>query len=134
MRGGRSEQGHLAGLLVHVEGADDALCDLTAGAFHQVLGQAVGQVGLASATGAREDEAPVLEQEADVVLHHGLGDESLEHQAVHTLLPETCSAPACVSRRRRAPQDPLGWLWTRREGHVLWGRVEGKPKWGRNVL
>ena len=56
------------------------------------------------------DEPPVLEQQADVVLHHGLGDERLEHQAVHTLLPETCNTPACLSRRPWAQQDPLGWL------------------------
>lgn len=81
---------HLAGLLVHVEGADDALSDVPTRALHQVLGQAVGQVGLASATGPREDEAAVLQQEADVVLHHGLGDECFEHQAVHTLLFQAC--------------------------------------------
>lgn len=80
---------HLARLLVHVEGADDALGDLAAGALDQVLSQPVGQVGLARATGAREHETPVLEQEADVVLHHGLGDERLEHQAVDALLLET---------------------------------------------
>ena len=96
-QGGSGERRHLAGLLVHVEGADDALSDLAARALHQVLGQAVGQVGLAGAAGAREDEPPVLEQQADVVLHHGLGDERLKHQAVHTFLPETCNTPACVS-------------------------------------
>ena len=56
---GRRGGGHLARLLVHVEGADDALGDLAAGALYQVLGQAVGQVGLAGATGAGEDKAPV---------------------------------------------------------------------------
>lgn len=70
---------HLAGLLVHVEGADDALSDVPTRALHQVLGQAVGQVGFAGAAGSREDEPPVLQQEADVMLHHGLGDESLKH-------------------------------------------------------
>ena len=44
-QGGSGERRHLAGLLVHVEGADDALSDLAARALHQVLGQAVGQVG-----------------------------------------------------------------------------------------
>jgi hypothetical protein len=32
----------------------------------------------------------VLQQQADVVLGHGLGDEGLKHQAVHTLLLQTC--------------------------------------------
>lgn len=86
---GVSGGSHLAGLLVHVEGADDALGDLAARALHQVLGQPIGQVGLAGAAGAREDEAPVLEQQADVVLHHGLGDQCLEHQAVDALLLQT---------------------------------------------
>lgn len=86
---GVSGGSHLARLLVHVEGADDALGDLAAGALHQVLGQPVGQVGLARATGAREDEAPVLEQKAYVVLHHRLGDQCLEHQAVDALLLQT---------------------------------------------
>lgn len=49
---GVSGGSHLARLLVHVEGADDALRDLTARALHQVLGQAIGQVGLARAAGA----------------------------------------------------------------------------------
>jgi hypothetical protein len=31
----------------------------------------------------------VLEQEAYVVLHHGLGDERLKHQAVDALLLQT---------------------------------------------
>jgi hypothetical protein len=74
---------------VHVEGADDALGDFTARALHEVFGQPIGQVGLACATGAREDKAPVLEQEAYVVLHHGLGDERLKHQAVDALLLQT---------------------------------------------
>lgn len=87
--GGVSRGSHLARLLVHVEGADDALGDLAARALHQVLGQPVGQVGLPRAAGAREDEAPVLEQEAYVVLHHRLGDQGLEHQAVDALLLQT---------------------------------------------
>lgn len=33
----------------------------------------------------------MLEQETDVVLRHGLGDERLKHQAVHTLLFQTWS-------------------------------------------
>lgn len=94
--------GHLARLLVHVEGADDALSDLAARALHQVLGQPVGQVGLAGAAGAGEDEAPVLEQEANVVLHHGLGDQRLEHQAVHALLLQTCAQP----REHECPRGP----------------------------
>lgn len=86
---GGSGGSHLARLLVHVEGADDALGDLAAGTLHQVLSQTVGQVGLACAAGAREDKAPVLEQEADVVLHHRLGDQCLKHQAVDALLLQT---------------------------------------------
>lgn len=78
---------------MHVESADDAISDLPARALHQILSQPVGQVGLARATGAREHEAPVLQQEAYVVLHHGLGDERLEHQAVDTLLLQPCTPP-----------------------------------------
>lgn len=83
---GGSGGSHLARLLVHVESADDALRDLAAGTLHQVFSQPVGQVGLPCAAGAREDEAPVLEQEADVMLHHRLGDQCLKHQAVDALL------------------------------------------------
>lgn len=101
---------HLAGLLVHVEGADDALGDVPTRALHQVLSQAVGQVGLAGATGPREDEAAVLQQEADVVLHHGLGDECFEHQAVHTLLFQ-----ACGQGRAEGPLTPCNT--PRQQGH-----------------
>lgn len=102
---GQGQGRYLAGLLVHVEGADDALGDLTARALYQVLGQSVGQVGLARAAGAREDKAPVLEQKADVMLHHGLGDERLKGQAVHTLLLQTWSPHrACELWVCREPQ------------------------------
>lgn len=94
---------------MHVEGADDALCDLTTRALYQVLGQAIGQVGLARAAGAGEDEAPVLEQEADVVLHHRLGDERLEHQAVHAFLLQTCTIPKHEScwAPKKPHRDPI---------------------------
>lgn len=45
-----------------------------------------GEVALTRPARPGQDEAAVLEQEADVVLHHGFGDESLEHQAVDAFL------------------------------------------------
>ena len=76
---------------MHVEGDCGAGGGLLPAALQQVVGQACGEVGLARAAGATEDEASVLEQQADVVLQHGPGDERLKHQAVHTLLPQACT-------------------------------------------
>lgn len=64
---------------MHVERDRDGVGGLAAAALHQVLGEAGGQVALARAAGAGEYDAPVLEQQADVVLHHGFGDERLKH-------------------------------------------------------
>lgn len=44
---------YLAGLAVHVEGGSDGRRDLSSAALHQVLGEAVGEVGLPCAAGAR---------------------------------------------------------------------------------
>ncbi|TNN76396.1 hypothetical protein EYF80_013261 [Liparis tanakae] len=77
---------HLARLAVHVERDHDAVGDFAGAAVHQVLGQPGRQVALARPAGPRQDEAAVFEQQADVVLHHGFGNEGLEYQAVHTLL------------------------------------------------
>lgn len=44
---------YLAGLAVHVEGGSDGGRDLSSAALHQVLGEAVGEVGLPCAAGAR---------------------------------------------------------------------------------
>ena len=74
---------------MHVEGDHDAGADLAGAALHQVLGEARGEVGLPRATGPRQDDAAVLQQQADVVLHHRLGDQRLEDQAVNTLLLQT---------------------------------------------
>lgn len=82
---------YLTWLLVHVESVDNAISDLAAWTLHQIFSQTVGQVGLASSAWSREDKASVLEQKAYVVLHHGLGDKRLKHQAVHTLLFQTCA-------------------------------------------
>ena len=49
-----------------------------------------GQVGLPRAAGPRQHQAPVFQKQADVVLHHGLGDEGLKHHAVHTLVLQPC--------------------------------------------
>ncbi len=43
---------YLAGLAVHVEGGGDGRCNLSSAALHQVLGEAVGEVGLPCAAGA----------------------------------------------------------------------------------
>lgn len=81
---------HLAGLVVHVEGGDDSLCQLSSLPKHQVLGQPVGQVGLPGAAGAGENDAPVLHQQGDVALQDGLGDQGLECQRVQAVLREPC--------------------------------------------
>lgn len=81
---------HLAGLVVDVEGGDGGLAGLAALLLHQVLGQPGRQVGLACSAGAGEDDATVLQQQGDVALQHGLGDERLKHQAVLRLLTHTC--------------------------------------------
>lgn len=80
---------HLAGLLVHVEGGDKARAGLTAAPLQQVLSQSGGEIGLPRPTGARQDQPPVLQKQTYVVLHHGLGDERLKNQTVHTLLLKT---------------------------------------------
>ena len=75
---------------MHVEGDHDAIGEVSAAPVHQVLCQVGSEVGLAGAARPRQDEAAVLQQQADVVLAHGLGDERLKHQAVHTLFLQTC--------------------------------------------
>lgn len=80
---------HLAGLLVHVEGGDEARAGLTAAPLQQVLSQPGGEIGLPCAAGARQDQPSVLQKQTDVVLHHGLGNERLKYQTVHTLLLKT---------------------------------------------
>ncbi|KAF3856663.1 hypothetical protein F7725_017386 [Dissostichus mawsoni] len=77
------------GLAVHVEGHHDAVGDLAGAAVHQVLSQPGGQVALTRPARPREDEAAVFEQQTDVVLHHGFGNEGFENKAVHTLLLQT---------------------------------------------
>lgn len=54
----------------------------------------------------------MLEQEAYVVLHHGLRDERLEHQAVDTLLLQTCTPPQKArvlssSEDGKIPKEPF---------------------------
>ena len=53
---------------------------------HKMLRQFLGQVGFASATGATQDDTPVLKQQGHVALDDGLGDHRLKCQGVHTLL------------------------------------------------
>lgn len=74
---------------MHVEGHHDAVGDLAGAAVHQVLSQPGGQVALTRPARPREDEAAVFEQQTDVVLHHGFGNEGFENKAVHTLLLQT---------------------------------------------
>lgn len=71
---------------MHVESDHDAVGDLAGAAVHQVLGQPGGEVALARPAGSGQDEAAVLEEQTDVVLHHGFGNERFKYQAVHTLL------------------------------------------------
>lgn len=74
---------------MHVEGGDKAGAGVTATPLQQVLSQTGGEIGLPGATGARQDQPPVLQKQTYVVLHHGLGDERLKHQTIHTLLLKT---------------------------------------------
>lgn len=82
---------HLAGFVVNIEGGNDALSQLPALPEDHVLRQAIGQVGFARATGARQDDPPVLHQQGHVALQDGLGDQRLEHQPVQAVLADTCS-------------------------------------------
>lgn len=77
----------LARLVVHVEGGDGARRGRGPLAGHQVLGQLARQVRLARAAGAAQDDAAMLSQQRDVALDDGAGDEALEGQRVHLLLP-----------------------------------------------
>ena len=77
---------HLARLAVHVESDHDAIGDFAGAAIHQILSKSRGKVTLPRPTGPREDETAVFEEQADVVLHHGFGDESFKYQAVYTFL------------------------------------------------
>lgn len=72
--------------MVHVKGCDVASARVAATPLQQVLGQVGGEVGLPCAAGAWQNQPAVLQQETDVVLHHGLGNERLKHKTVHTLL------------------------------------------------
>lgn len=80
---------YLAWLAVHVERDHDAVCDFTGTAVHQVLSQAGCKIALTCPTWTGQDETAVFEEETDVVLHHGFGNESFKHQAVHTLFFQT---------------------------------------------
>lgn len=74
---------------MHVESDHDAIGDLAGAAVHQVLSQPGGEVALPRSARPREDETTMFEEQADVVLHHWFGYESLKHQVVHTLLFQT---------------------------------------------
>jgi hypothetical protein len=81
---------HLAGLVVHVKGRNDAICQLPSFPKYHVLREPVGQVGFPSAAGAREDDPPVLRQQGYVALQDGLGDQGLKHQRVQAVFREPC--------------------------------------------
>lgn len=104
---GRFLRAHLAGFMVDVEGGDDALGQLPALSEDHVLGQAVGQVGLARAAGAGQDDAPVLHQQGHVALQDGLRDQRLEHQPVQTALAQTCSGETALAHREAQPVSKL---------------------------
>ena len=80
---------YLAGLVVYVESDDSVRGQRSALQQQQVSRQLIGQVGLPCAAGAGHHHAPVLQQQADVVLQHGPRNHGLKHQGVHTLLSET---------------------------------------------
>lgn len=58
-------------------------------AMQEVVGQALSQVGLSCPTGPGQNQTPVFKQQADVMQHHGLRNQSLKHQRVNTLFSET---------------------------------------------
>lgn len=49
-------------------------------ALQEVVGQTLSQVSLSRPAGPRQNQTPVLQQQADVVQHHRLRNHSLEHQ------------------------------------------------------
>lgn len=75
---------------MHVEGDSDGRGDLSGTTLHQVLSQAGGEVTLSCAAGPWQDQAPMLQQQTNVVLDHRLRDKCLKHHIVHTLLLQTC--------------------------------------------
>lgn len=85
------------GLVMQVEGDGRAatqdvrlLVTLCVGsaALQEVTGQTLSQVGLSRPAGSRQNQALVLQQQADVVQHHWLWNHRLEHQRVDALLPD----------------------------------------------
>lgn len=64
----------------------------------------------------------------------GFGMSCLEHQAVHTLLPEACNALKFKGKSRRpcAQQTPGLALGTQGRLCAGWGGWRGSP--GRNIL
>lgn len=85
--------------MVHVEGDDGVRGQGSPLQKQQVSGQLIGQVGLARAAGARQDDAAVLPQQRHVALQHGLGDESVEDQRVHALVAHAWTCKEQVSTK-----------------------------------
>lgn len=90
---------YLLRLPMHVEGNGSAatqqtglmvaLRQVSPAALQEVVGQTLSQVSLSRSAGSRQNEAPVLHQQADVVQHHRLGNQSLKHQRVNTFFLKT---------------------------------------------
>lgn len=81
---------YLLCLTMHVEG-DSSAATLETGlmvglrrvglaALQEVVGQMLGQVSFPCPTRPRQNQTPVLQQQADIVQHHGLRNQSLKHQ------------------------------------------------------
>lgn len=83
---------------MHVEGDSGAATrdarlvvnfrQVTSATLQQVTGQAVSQVALSRPAGSGQNQALVLQQQADVVQHHWLRNHCLEHQRVDAFLSD----------------------------------------------
>lgn len=81
---------YLRRLAMHVEGDSSAATQETGlvvglrrvgpAALQEVVGQTLSQVSLSSPAGSRQNQASVLHQQADVVQHHRLRNQSLKHE------------------------------------------------------
>lgn len=76
--------------MVYVERGNGPVGDLPPFPQHYVFGQSAGQETLPGATGARQDDPPVLMELGHVALQQGFGDQRLKHQVVLAVLTHTC--------------------------------------------
>ena len=81
---------YLLRLSVHVKGDSSATTHATwlmvnlrrvnPAALQEVVSQMLGEIRLSCSAGPRQNQTPVFRQQADVVQHHRLRNQSLKHQ------------------------------------------------------